>query len=216
MLAVDLSLASLSYAKRKTVELGLTNIHYARADILELGSVGRTFDIIESVGVLHHLADPLVGWQVLQKMLRPGGLMRLGFYSEFARTNIVEARNYIHSKGYAATETDIRQCRQDLMSNQDAFSQVLSFRDFYGMSECRDLLFHVQEHRYTIPALKDAMNDFGLTFLGFTLESELLGQYVKKFPADRAGTNLDNWHVFETENPKSFAGMYQFWVQKAR
>jgi hypothetical protein len=26
--------------------------------------------------------------------------------------------------------------------------------------------------------------------------------------------NLDNWHVFETENPMTFALMYQFWVQK--
>ncbi|MEO7107135.1 MAG: class I SAM-dependent methyltransferase, partial [Rhodoferax sp.] len=182
--------------------------------ILELGSIGKTFDIIESVGVLHHLAEPLAGWRVLLNLLRPGGLMRLGFYSEMARTNVVEARNYIHSKGYTATGSDIRQCRQDLMSNQIAFSEVLSFRDFYGMSECRDLLFHVQEHRFTIPALKDAMDGLGLTFLGFTLEAEILDQYLKQFAADPSATNLDNWHVFETENPKVFSGMYQFWAQK--
>ncbi len=27
-------------------------------------------------------------------------------------------------------------------------------------------------------------------------------------------TDLDQWHVFETENPMAFTGMYQFWVQK--
>ena len=26
--------------------------------------------------------------------------------------------------------------------------------------------------------------------------------------------DLDRWHVFETENPKTFLGMYRFWVQK--
>ena len=44
---VDLSLASLAYAARKTRELGLTGIDYAQADILKLGGLGRTFDVIE-------------------------------------------------------------------------------------------------------------------------------------------------------------------------
>ena len=42
VLAVDLSLTSLSYAFRKTRELGLQNIAYAQADILKLGAIGRT------------------------------------------------------------------------------------------------------------------------------------------------------------------------------
>src|SRR5712691_2162828 len=64
-LAVDLSLASLAYAKRKAREAGLTNLDFAQADILKLGSIGRSFDIIEASGVLHHMADPFAGWRVL-------------------------------------------------------------------------------------------------------------------------------------------------------
>ena len=47
VLAIDLSLASLGYAKRKAQELGLTNIEFAQADILKLGQLGRSFDLIE-------------------------------------------------------------------------------------------------------------------------------------------------------------------------
>ena len=57
MLAVDLSLASLGYARRKSNALGLNNLT-RQADILELGRTGREFDVIESLGVLHHMADP--------------------------------------------------------------------------------------------------------------------------------------------------------------
>ena len=53
--AVDLSLSSLAYAKRKTNELGFTNVDYLQADILHLHQLGKEFDIIESGGVLHHM-----------------------------------------------------------------------------------------------------------------------------------------------------------------
>src|SRR5262249_29785367 len=82
LLAVDLSLASLGYARRKTSELGLDNITYAQADILKLGSLGRTFDLIDSRGVLHHLADPEAGWRALLSLLPPSGLMAARLYSQ--------------------------------------------------------------------------------------------------------------------------------------
>ena len=59
ILAIDLSLSSLAYAKRKTEELGIENIKYMQADILDLGNLDKQFDIIESVGVLHHMGNPL-------------------------------------------------------------------------------------------------------------------------------------------------------------
>ena len=78
VLAIDFSLASLAYAQRKTRELGLGNVEYGQADVLEAGSIGRSFDVIDAGGVLHHLADPAAGWQALLRVLRPGGLMRVG------------------------------------------------------------------------------------------------------------------------------------------
>src|SRR5262249_1539824 len=65
VLAVDLSLTSLCYAKRKTPAPLREKIEYAQADILKLGSIERTFDLIEASGVLHHLADPTAGWRIL-------------------------------------------------------------------------------------------------------------------------------------------------------
>jgi ubiquinone/menaquinone biosynthesis C-methylase UbiE len=53
ILAVDLSMASLCYAKQKTRVLGIHNIEYAQADILELSRLDKRFDIISSSGVLH-------------------------------------------------------------------------------------------------------------------------------------------------------------------
>src|SRR5439155_18663754 len=59
VLAIDMSLASLAYARRKAREANVRNIEFAQADIMNLGSLGRRFDRIEVIEVLHHLADPL-------------------------------------------------------------------------------------------------------------------------------------------------------------
>ena len=104
VLAIDLSLSSLSYAKRKTEELGIQNIDYMQADILDLGKLGRQFDIVESAGVLHHMDDPVAGWRVLTDCLKPGGLMKIGLYSELARQHIVEMRQEISKAGIGSSD----------------------------------------------------------------------------------------------------------------
>jgi tetratricopeptide (TPR) repeat protein/SAM-dependent methyltransferase len=216
VLAIDLSLSSLSYAKRKTRELGITNIEYAQADILKLGSINRTFDIIESVGVLHHLADPFIGWQILLTRLRPGGFMGLGFYSELARRHLVKAREFIAACGYASTPDDIRRFRQDLVKQHPTaeVQWLTTIPDFYSTSECRDLLFHVREHRLTLSQIERFISEHGLQFIGFELDPRVLQQYRARFANDAAGTNLRNWARFEAENPDTFIGMYRFWIQK--
>jgi len=216
VLAIDLSLSSISYAKRKTLELGIANIDYAQADILKLGDIGRSFDIIESVGVLHHLADPFGGWLTLLSLLRPGGIMGLGFYSEIARRHVVKAREIIAAHGYASTSDDIRRFRQDMAVREasDELRWLSGISDFYSTSECRDLLFHVQEHRLTLRQIESFLAEIGLQFIGFKLDRRVLHQYRARFPDDPCGTNLRNWACFEADNPDTFVGMYRFWIQK--
>jgi tetratricopeptide (TPR) repeat protein/SAM-dependent methyltransferase len=213
VLAIDLSLTSLAYAKRKTRELNRANVEYCQADILQLGSLGRSFDLIESAGVLHHLGDPFAGWRVLLSLLRPGGFMTLGLYSELARANIVAARAFIAQQGYHATAEGIRQCRQDLMDDM-RFEAVTASGDFFSTSGCRDLLFHVQEHRLTIPQIAGFIAENDLAFVGFDLDHFTPQRYRARFPEDKAMTDLASWDVFEHEHPMTFIGMYQFWVQK--
>jgi tetratricopeptide (TPR) repeat protein/2-polyprenyl-3-methyl-5-hydroxy-6-metoxy-1,4-benzoquinol methylase len=215
VLAIDLSLSSISYAKRKTQELGMTNIQYGQADILKIGELSRTFDIIESVGVLHHLADPFNGWRILLSRLRPGGFMRLGFYSQLARRHVVKARELIATCGYKGTIDDIRRFRQDLTRHQGIELQGLGqYPDFYSTSQCRDLLFHVQEHRLTLEQIESFLAEHALNFLGFECDGTVLNQYRKRFADDPYCTNLRKWASFEADNPDLFIGMYQFWIQK--
>jgi len=212
MLAVDLSLASLGYARRKSEELGLA-IDYAQADILELGKTGRQFDLIESLGVLHHLADPWAGWRALLSLLRPGGFMLLGLYSERARRPVMAARALIAEHGGA---DDIRAARRQLIDSgvSQPYASILESEDFFSLSGCRDLLFHVQEQHVSLAKIAHFIQCHNLRLLGFELDDAVLAAYRKRFPQDGAATDLACWEAFEADHPGMFGGMYIFWVQK--
>ncbi len=217
LLAVDISMTSLAYARRKTRELGLRNIEYAQADILELGAIDRNFDSIESVGVLHHLAEPLAGWKVLVSLLRPGGTMRIGLYSELARRVIVEARSRIAARNYRATADDIRRCRQEIFREAEQWKPLIGAKDFYSASGCRDLVVNVRDHRLTMPESAAFLNAHGLTSEGFEPfdDPAVLEKFRKQAPGTADETNLDQWHRFEIEHPETFWDMYVFTVRKS-
>ena len=152
ILAVDLSVTSLCYAQRKSRAHGIEpGLQYAQADILELGAIGRSFDLIEAGGALHHLGDPLAGWRVLLSILRPGGVMRGRSLQRACASHFMAVRAFIAEHGYGQSADDIRRFRQDLLATGSETARRIAAenRDFYSTSECRDLLFHSQEHRFT-------------------------------------------------------------------
>jgi len=220
LLAVDLSRSSLGHAARKSKER--SDIEYAQADLLELGSAleptGRRFDLIEAVGVLHHLADPYAGWRVLLSLLKPGGFMLAGLYSAVARRDLAALRAQIAAKGYGqgydTTADDVRRARQALVQSGD-HAHVTAYPDFFGISTCRDLLFHVQEREFSLKDIGAFLTAERLNFLGFAIQDQVLADYRRRHPQDLAAADLDHWREFETANPDCFSGMYQFWLQKA-
>ena len=214
VLAIDLSLSSLAYAKRKTEELGMKNINYMQADILKLQKLDRQFDIIESSGVIHHMDSPMAGWKVLVDCLKDGGLMKIGLYSELARRHIVKLRQEINQLGTGSSDLEMKSFRTSVIaSDLGHHNQITNSSNFYSLSELRDLLFHVQEHRFTIPQLKQCLEELGLKFCGFE-DASIVKKFRQLHSVSDAPNDLDIWQAYEEANPITFAGMYQFWCQK--
>jgi len=215
VLAVDLSLSSLAYAKRKTDEFNFKNIDYLNADILELNSLNKKFDIIECIGVLHHMKDPIKGLKILLDLLEPHGLIKIGLYSKRAREHITGIRNFINEKNYKNTINDIRECRKEILNKKanNIFKKIINRSDFYSTSSARDLMFHIQEHLFTPTQISQIILDFNLEFLGFTNE-QAKNKYSKMFPDDNNNTSIKNWDKFEENYPDAFISMYNFWLRK--
>lgn len=216
ILSVDLSLASLSYAIQRTRKLGIENITFKQADILQLAGLDEQFDYIASSGVLHHMEDPVKGWQVLTDLLKPGCVMRIGLYAANARKSVTTAQNIIKEKKFGPDIESIRRFRAQAMKflSKEMYQDITTIRDYYVAAECCDLLFHVQEQQFTLPRIKKILEFLKLNFVGIFLPPLAREDYLKKYPDDQSGSNLDNWIAYEQQNPDTFVEMYRFWCQK--
>ena len=145
---------------------------------MQLKKLNKKFDIIESAGTLHHMKDPISGLKVLLEILQPHGFMKLGLYSETARHDIVNIREFIKNKNYKNTKQDIKACRNIILNDNKKLLSTLYLQatDFYSISGVRDLLFHVQEHRFTIPQITDLKR----SKVSFSNLSTLLHYLLKK------------------------------------
>ncbi len=230
LLAVDISLSSLAYAQRKAEQYGCDQLTFMQADILKLLALNRTFDMIESVGVLHHMRDPIAGWKVLTDILKPGGMMRIGLYSQMARRSVTLAREEIKARNLGDSDDALRHYRRELMQRNYEFqrqqtgadnaltpiiSDLYAATDFFSLSECRDLIFHVQEHQFTWPQIGKIVSDLGLEFCGINLMHRAeLEAFEATLPPPNHPDYLIKWHAYEQQNPDTFKSMYQFWLKK--
>ena len=217
ILAVDLSRRSLAYARRMADKMGVSNVRFLQADILALTDLEQQFHVIECAGVLHHMAQPLRGWQILVDLLVPAGVMKIGLYSELARASVVAAREAIRQKGISLNVSDIKAFRRSVMVGEvdPVIADLTNSEDFYSLSECRDLLFHTHEQRFNLLQIRQALEDLNLTFIGFEFPAPQAKQrYRERFPKDPDLLDLEAWHRFEQLNPQLFAGMYVLWCQK--
>lgn len=217
--ALDLSRASLGYARRKAELYGCDAVQFVHGDILNLQDLDRQFDVVYSTGVVHHMRDPAVGVRRLAERLRPGGLLKLGFYSERARAPIRAAKAAIGSAGFDSTPDGIRAFRRHVLSlpPEAPLRQLLRWRDFFSLSECRDMLFHVQDHEFRLPAAAALLRDAGLEVLGLSrrLPAGALQAYQAKFPGDRDAADLSRWDQVEESHPTLFAGMFHVWAKRS-
>lgn len=215
LLAIDLSRASLGYAHCMARRHGCDRIRFAQADILGLRALGQQFPLIESAGVLHHMADPEAGLAALTARLAPGGVMRLALYSRAGRRGINACRRWLAATGAGRDREAIRRLRQTILAfgPDDPRRDAVRFVDFYSTSECRDMLMHEREVQYDLPEIRGMLQRASLRFLGFELADELRARFKRACP-EAALDDLDAWHAFEQQAPETFEAMYVFWVQR--
>lgn len=213
ILAIDLSSKALAYANKQAQQYGCDNIRFLQADILDLHSLPMQFDIIECSGVLHHMEEPESGLQSLLGLLKENGLMKIALYSRLARKQVIAFRSMLNKLD---TKPDPRLLRQALLLGQipGDWHELLLSPDFYSMSNCRDLLFHEQEHQFDLQEIAQLLQHNDLDYVGMVPEPKAKTAMLNEF--SNMQDNLQHWQQVEENNPAIFDGMYQFYCQKLK
>lgn len=212
--AIDLSEASLSYARGRCAALGLDRIDFRKLDLRDVADLGMTFHFIACSGVLHHLADPEAGWAALDSVLRPGGVMRIMVYSKIARLKVRAAQRHLEDlRGRPADSDLLREARRRLIER--APDLLATWPDFYTLAGIHDLLLHRHEDPFDVPRIARALDRLGLELLAFHLPTEWhRARYREENPGDPGFRDVGAWAALEKRDPFLFQAMYNFHCRK--
>ncbi len=214
LVALDLSRSSLGYAAAKAEDHAIRNVAFIQGDILDVAALDHLFDVIECVGVLHHMTDPWAGWRALVGQLKPGGLMYIGLYSAVSRSGLKALRNEPEYPASGCSDAAARRYRRQLLdrANSAPGGGLKRSRDFYALHAFRDLALHESEQHTTLGQIEAFLDENELQFHGFTIEPQVQSDFEAAHPGAGFPGRLADWSEFELANPMTFDAMYRFWV----
>ena len=212
ILAVDISAGALDVARerlrRSGCEQKVESLRLDQRSLLDLEDEGF-FDYINSVGVLHHLRDPLAGLKALGQRLAPEGLLHLFLYADAGRWEIHRTQQSLKLLKAGNGEEGLilgRALLSDLPETnrlRRTHEQRWSL-DTKADSNFADMYLHPQETSYDLEGLMELIQASGLHFAGFSnpsvwdparlLKGELLARAQSLSP-------LDQWRLVEQLDP---------------
>ena len=83
--ATDLCLHSLRLGQDFARRHGLSRARFVQMNLFRPAFRPGSFDLVISNGVLHHTSDPLLGFQSIARLAKPGGYVLIGLYHRYGR-----------------------------------------------------------------------------------------------------------------------------------
>ena len=174
--AIDLSPGALKVAIERCQRSGADRVEFHHLSLFDVDTLPGQFDLINSVGVLHHTPDPIRGIQALASKLAPGGLMHIFVYGELGRWEIK-----LMQAAIGILQGDKRGDYQDgVKIGRSIFSSLPTNNRLVKREQERwaienhkdecfaDMYVHPQEITYNIDTLFELIDASGLEFIGFS------------------------------------------------
>jgi SAM-dependent methyltransferase len=174
--AIDLSPGALKVAIERCQRSGANRVEFHHLSLFDVDTLPGQFDLINSVGVLHHTPDPIRGIQALAGKLAAGGLMHIFVYGELGRWEIKlmqEAIGLLQGDRRGDYQDGVKIGRSIFASLPATNRLVKREQDRWEIEnhkdECfADMYVHPQEIDYNIQTLFELIDASGLDFVGFS------------------------------------------------
>jgi SAM-dependent methyltransferase len=227
VVGIDLSAGTLAVARERCQRSGANRVEFHHLSLYDADRLPGEFDLINCVGVLHHLPDPVRGIQALAQKLAPGGLLHIFVYGELGRWEIK-----LMQEAIALLQGDQRgDYRDGVQVGRQIFSTLpennrLRKREQQRWAlenhrdECfADMYVHPQEIDYNIDTLFELIDASGLEFIGFSnpqvwqLE-RLLGKNPELMERAKGLSDRQRYRLIELLDPETIAH-YEFFLGRA-
>ncbi|KGF73946.1 hypothetical protein DO97_06325 [Neosynechococcus sphagnicola sy1] len=227
VVGIDLSAGALAVAQERCQRSGADRVTFHHLSLYEAEQLPGGFDLINCVGVLHHLPDPIRGIQALAQKLAPGGLMHIFVYGELGRWEIKlmqAAIALLQAEKRGDYPDGVKVGRQLFATLPENNRLVRRERERWSLENQRDECFadmyvHPQEIDYNIESLFELIDASGLEFIGFSnpnswnLEA-LLGSNSELMQRVQSLSDRQRYRLAELLHP-DLATHYEFFLGKA-
>ena len=232
IIAIDLSEKALETAQRRIEKSGIKeqfrgSITFKHMPLETAVNLEGTFDLINCVGVLHHLPDPNAGIKALANKLAEGGIMHIFVYGELGRWEI-----QLMQRAIALLQGEQRGDYIDgVKVGRDVFNCLPETNRLVKREKERwewenkrdesfaDMYVHPCETDYNVETLFDFINCSGLEFIGFSNPDvwqidRLLGQSEDLMNRVKNLSDLERYRLIEVLDPEQITH-YEFFLGKA-
>lgn len=225
--AIDLSVGALAVAKERCQRSGADRVTFHHLSLYDADQLSGEFDLINCVGVLHHLPDPVRGIQSLASKLAPGGIMHIFVYAALGRWEIKlmqEAIALLQGNQLGDYRDGVKVGRQIFAALPDDNRLVQREKERWSLENQRDENFadmyvHPQEIDYTIDTLFALIEASGLEFLGFSNPQSwrlepLLGKEPELLKRAEGLSDRQRYRLLELLNPSAVTH-YEFFLGRS-
>ncbi|UMB67749.1 class I SAM-dependent methyltransferase [Mycobacterium paraterrae] len=170
VVAIDVSQPSLDHQQYLKDKYGLTNLDLHLLPIEESPTLGADFDLIVSTGVLHHMAEPVVGMKALAACLRPAGAIGVMLYAKYGRVGVEMLESTFRDLGLQQDEASLRVVKETialLPADHPARGYLKMSGDAQFDAVLVDTFLHGRARNYTVADCFDLVAEAGLEFQGW-------------------------------------------------
>ena len=226
VVGIDLSEGTLAVAKERCQRSGATRVEFHHLSLFDADQLEGEFDLINSVGVLHHTSDPIRGIQALANKLAVGGLLHIFVYGELGRWEIrlMQEAIALLQGDQCGDYVDGVKIGRSLFANLPE-TNALSRREKerWSMENTQDACFadmyvHPQEINYNVNTLFELIDASGLEFLGFSNPhvwdlDRLIGKVPDLIARSQHLTERQRYRLIEVLDPQTISH-YEFFLAR--
>jgi SAM-dependent methyltransferase len=226
VVGIDLSSGALEVARERCRRSGANRVEFHHKSLYDAQELPGEFDLINCVGVLHHLPDPIRGIQSLAAKLAPGGLMHIFVYAELGRWEIQlmqKAIALLQGERRGDYRDGVQVGRQIFAALPENNRLVKREKERWSLENQRDECFadmyvHPQEIDYNIETLFELIDASGLDFVGFSNPKNwelerLLGKNPDLLERAKNLSDRERYRLIELLQPEAVTH-YEFFLAR--